>query len=74
MTSAFISKPSGGWIHSDKLISREGATYAIRVSDTKNSQYCLFANEVCAVQYVGCLEVKVSMKELDFKTRSCVAK
>lgn len=75
MTSAFISKPSGGWIHSDKLISREGATYAIRVSDTKTSQYCLCANEVlCDVQYVGCLEVKVSMKELDFKTRSCVAK
>lgn len=40
MTSAFISKPLGGWLHSDKLISREGATYAIRVSDTKSSQYC----------------------------------
>lgn len=52
--SGFISKPSGGWIHSNKLISKEGITYAIR--------------------YIGCLEVKVSMKQLDFTTRSTVAK
>lgn len=52
--SAFNIKPSSGWIHSDKLIAKQGATYAVR--------------------YVGCLEVKVSMKTLDFKTRSSVAK
>ncbi|CAG9816540.1 unnamed protein product [Phaedon cochleariae] len=52
--SAFNVKPSGGWIHSDKLIAKQGATYTVR--------------------YVGCLEVKVSMKKLDFKTRSNVAK
>lgn len=52
--SAFNIKPSSGWIHSDKLIARQGATYAVR--------------------YVGCLEIKVSMKALDFKTRSSVAK
>ncbi|KAH1023279.1 SHC-transforming protein 4 isoform X1 [Dendroctonus ponderosae] len=52
--SAFNIKPSTGWLHSDKLIARQGATYAVR--------------------YVGCLEVKVSMKTLDFKTRSSVAK
>ncbi|CAG9828404.1 unnamed protein product [Diabrotica balteata] len=52
--SAFNIKPSGGWIHSDKLIAKKGATYAVK--------------------YVGCLEVKVSMKKLNFKTRSGVAK
>lgn len=52
--AAFISKPTLGWIHSDKLIEKQGATYAVR--------------------YVGCLEVKVSMKLLDFKTRSNLAK
>lgn len=52
--SGFISEPSGGWIHSDKVISMQGATYTVR--------------------YIGCLEVKVSMKQLDFKTRSSVAK
>lgn len=52
--SGFISKPSGGWIHSDALISNNGATYSVR--------------------YIGCLEVKTSMKTLDFKTRSNVAK
>ncbi|CAG9759546.1 unnamed protein product [Ceutorhynchus assimilis] len=52
--SAFNIKPSSGWIHSDKLIARQGATYAVR--------------------YVGCLEIRVSMKALDFKTRSNVAK
>lgn len=30
--SAFISKPSGGWVHSEELISTQGATYAIRVT------------------------------------------
>nr|XP_023015061.1 SHC-transforming protein 4 [Leptinotarsa decemlineata]ALE20584.1 SHC [Leptinotarsa decemlineata] len=52
--SAFNVKPINGWIHSDKLMAKQGATYAVR--------------------YVGCLEVKVSMKILDFKTRSNVAK
>lgn len=52
--SAFNIKPPTGWIHSDKLIAKQGATYAVR--------------------YVGCLEVKVSMKQLDFKSRSSVAK
>lgn len=52
--AAFNIKPSSGWIHSDKLISKQGATYMVR--------------------YIGCLEVKVSMKILDFKTRSSVAK
>lgn len=52
--SGFISKPSGGWIHSNKLISKQGVTYAIR--------------------YIGCLQVKVSMKQLEFTTRSSVAK
>ncbi|CAH2000297.1 unnamed protein product [Acanthoscelides obtectus] len=52
--SAFNVKPSNGWIHSDKLIANQGATYAVR--------------------YVGCMEIKVSMKQLDFKTRSSVAK
>lgn len=52
--SAFNIKPCNGWIHSDKLIVRQGATYSVR--------------------YVGCLEIKVSMKTLDFKTRSSVAK
>ncbi|XP_022915045.1 SHC-transforming protein 1 [Onthophagus taurus] len=52
--SGFISKPSGGWIHSDNLIANKGATYSVR--------------------YIGCLEVKTSMKTLDFKTRSNVAK
>lgn len=52
--SAFNIKPSSGWIHSDKLITKQGATYMVR--------------------YMGCLEVKVSMKMLDFKTRSSVAK
>ncbi|XP_066158650.1 SHC-transforming protein 1 isoform X1 [Euwallacea fornicatus] len=52
--SAFNIKPCSGWIHSDKLIVRQGATYSVR--------------------YVGCLEIKVSMKTLDFKTRSNVAK
>lgn len=52
--SAFNIKPSSGWIHSDKLITKQGATYMVR--------------------YIGCLEVKVSMKMLDFKTRSSVAK
>ncbi|CAH1103346.1 unnamed protein product [Psylliodes chrysocephalus] len=52
--SAFNIKPSGGWIHSDKLIAKQGATYT--------------------VTYVGTLEVKVSMKKLNFKTRSSVAK
>ncbi|XP_056646497.1 SHC-transforming protein 4 [Diorhabda sublineata] len=52
--SAFNIKPSSGWIHPDKLIANEGATYAVK--------------------YVGCLEVKVSMKKLNFKMRSSVAK
>lgn len=52
--SAFNIKPPSGWIHSDKLIAKQGATYVVR--------------------YIGCLEVKVSMKQLDFKTRSSVAK
>ncbi|XP_049817830.1 SHC-transforming protein 1 [Aethina tumida] len=54
MSYAFNIKPSSGWIHSDKLIEKQGATYAVR--------------------YVGCLEVKASMKTLGFKTRSSVAK
>lgn len=52
--SAFNIKPSSGWIHPDKLITKQGATYVVK--------------------YIGCLEVKVSMKILDFKTRSNVAK
>ncbi|KAF7287503.1 hypothetical protein GWI33_001463 [Rhynchophorus ferrugineus] len=52
--AAFNLKPSSGWMHSDKLIATQGATYAVR--------------------YVGSLEIKVSMKTLDFKTRSSVAK
>jgi len=52
--SGFISKPVSGWIHSDTLISKQGATYSVK--------------------YIGCLEVQVSMKVLDFKTRSNVAK
>lgn len=30
--SGFISKPVSGWIHADSLITKEGATYAVRVS------------------------------------------
>lgn len=52
--AAFNIKPSSGWIHPDKLITKQGATYLLK--------------------YIGCLEVKVSMKILDFKTRSNVAK
>lgn len=52
--AAFNIKPSSGWIHSDKLITKQGATYGVK--------------------YMGCLEVRVSMKMLDFKTRSSVAK
>lgn len=52
--AAFNIKPSSGWIHSDKVIIKQGATYLVK--------------------YMGCLEVKVSMKKLDFKTRSSVAK
>lgn len=52
--SAFNIKPPSGWIHCDKLIAKQGASYIVR--------------------YIGCLEVKVSMKQLDFKTRSSVAK
>lgn len=54
MSNSIITKPVGGWIHPDKLISNGGASYAIR--------------------YIGCLQVNVSMKKLDFKTRSAVAK
>lgn len=51
---AFNVKPPYGWIHSEKLLLKQGVTYAVR--------------------YVGSLEVKESMKTLDFKTRSSVAK
>lgn len=49
-----MNKPSGGWIHSDKLIAKQGVTYTVK--------------------YVGCLEVKASMKTLDYNTRSSVAR
>jgi hypothetical protein len=29
---SFISKPARGWLHPDQLISKEGITYAVRVS------------------------------------------
>jgi len=29
---SFISKPARGWPHPDQLITREGITYAVRVS------------------------------------------
>lgn len=54
MSNSIITKPAGGWIHPEKVISNGGATYAIR--------------------YIGCLQVNVSMKKLNFKTRSAVAK
>lgn len=28
----FISKPPRGWLHPDHLVSKEGITYAVRVS------------------------------------------
>lgn len=49
-----MNKPSGGWIHSDSLIAKQGVTYTVK--------------------YVGCLEVKASMKLLNYSTRSSVAK
>lgn len=70
--SAFVNKPPGGWIHSDALISKEGATYAVRVSEKLFYKSKKF--HTSKLQYVGCLEVKVSMKKLDFKTRTAVAK
>ncbi|XP_045481876.1 SHC-transforming protein 3 [Harmonia axyridis] len=54
MSSGIMNKPSGGWIHSDKLIAKQGVTYTVK--------------------YVGCLEVKASMKTLDYNTRSSVAR
>lgn len=30
--SSFISKPARGWLHPDHLVSKEGITYAVRVS------------------------------------------
>lgn len=76
--SAFINKPVSGWIHADSLISKEGATYAVRVRShvilfvsLKNTYILVF---FLNLQYVGCLEVKASMKTLDFKTRTSVAK
>lgn len=35
--SAFNIKPSSGWIHSDKLIAKQGATYAVRVRLKKSN-------------------------------------
>lgn len=29
---SFISKPARGWLHPDHLVSKEGITYAVRVS------------------------------------------
>jgi hypothetical protein len=29
---SFISKPARGWLHPDQLITKEGITYAVRVS------------------------------------------
>lgn len=29
---SFMSKPPRGWLHSDQLITKEGITYAVRVS------------------------------------------
>ncbi|KAK9890216.1 hypothetical protein WA026_010325 [Henosepilachna vigintioctopunctata] len=52
--SGITNKPSGGWIHCDKLIAKQGITYTVK--------------------YVGCLEVKASMKTLDYNTRSSVAR
>jgi len=31
---SFISKPARGWLHPDQLITKEGITYAVRVSLT----------------------------------------
>lgn len=31
----FISKPARGWLYPDVLISKEGITYTVRVSITK---------------------------------------
>ena len=30
--NSFISKPARGWLHPDHLVSKEGITYAVRVS------------------------------------------
>lgn len=29
---SFINKPARGWLHPDHLVSKEGITYAVRVS------------------------------------------
>lgn len=82
-TSSIVSKPPRGWLHSDKQISDEGITYAVRVSCTFGKLFGLLtealfiSNLKCVqslLQYIGYLAVNTSMKALDFDTRSQVAK
>ena len=37
----FISKPARGWLHPDHLVSKEGITYAVRVSELEKNIFRL---------------------------------
>lgn len=70
----FCSKPSRGWLHTDHTILNEGVTFNVRVSYLylKTYSYCNYKS--ITFQYIGCLEIRTSMKALDFALRSKVAK
>ncbi|XP_059474707.1 SHC-transforming protein 4-like isoform X1 [Neocloeon triangulifer] len=59
---ALVSRPDNGWLHSEHKLAREGISYLVKGASRID------------LRYVGCLEVKTSMKSLDFETRSMIAK
>lgn len=75
-SKVFGSKPARGWSHCDKVIINEGVQFNVRVSISIEifcHIYSIF-NHMDLFQYIGCLEIKTSMKLLDFTLRSQVAK
>lgn len=82
----FGSKPARGWLNADSLIATEGITFNVRVSKLSSIRFYIVNERMKSAnahlslllslfsQYIGCLEIKASMKVLDFTLRSSVAK